>query len=346
MGKSRFYILAFAMALMFAGRAEARLFGLVVSESAVIEFGEDLEAAIDRAVRVGQGTLLYEINPETGEARFIGDTGYSFCVGMDFHPITQELYAVCSPEIVPRDVETRLVDDFVLIKIDVNTGQATEVGPTGIVPGEIGLITDISFRPDGVLFGHGQDKGGLILGTFNLNTGEFTLIGPEETEVRPGGLAFLSDGRLFSADTTLGVLKAMDFFTPTVLMHLRDQAAGGADFIADLKLQLNENQVPFVTSMDTNPADNMLYGYLFDQGGDRAIISQKVLEQPYIALIDPDTGIVDFRAPTLDNVTAIAFLGQQTSIPTMGEWGLIILATSLFIGSLLVMRRRQSRSAA
>lgn len=345
MGNSKFYLIAFVIALMFAGSAEARLFGLVFDQRQVIDFGADAEDAAERVGPEEQGTLLYEINPETGEASFIGDTGYPLCIGMDFHPFTQELYAVCTPEVIQKGAETRLIDDFVLIKIDIRTAHATEVGPTGIVPGEIGEITDISFRSDGVLFGHGRANGGLILGTFNLNTGEFALIGTEDTEVRPGGLGFLSDGRLFSADTTFNVKNVIDFDTPTVLMHLRGQTAGEADFITDLKLQLNEEQVPFVTSLDTNPADNQLYGYLFDRNTGRPTLSQKALEQPYIAVIDPDTGIVDFRAPTIENVTAIAFLEIPTNIPTMGEWGLIILATSLFFGSLLVMRRRQRRSA-
>jgi hypothetical protein len=335
MQKARFYLLSFAITLLFASSADAKLFGLVSQRGTSVASGLGAGDSSSRAVVGANETSLYEIDPDTGQATLIGGTGFFLCTGMDFHPVTRVLYAVCAPDNIFKSVQTVLQPDFYLVRIDIRTGAATPIGITGVLPSGLGPIADISFRSDGTLFGT-AGKGTITLGTFDLKTGLFTQIGPAVVDAQAGGLAFSPSDVLYSADTSFDASK--------VLLQMLDQATGGANFIANLNLQLNQDQFPDVTSMDTNPADGLLYAYLFDQSLHVVFSSdtstQKSLETPEIVTIDPKTGDVEFRASTIDGVTAIAFLDEARNIPTMGEWDLIILAACLLLGSMLVLRRR------
>jgi hypothetical protein len=128
---------------------------------------------------------------------------------------------------------------------------------------------------------------------------------------------------------------------------MRNQATGGANLIANLNLSLKENQTPFLTSMDLNPADGQIYAYLFNQGKDLSLSNtsaQRALETPRIVTIDTKTGDVEFRVSTIELVSAITFVPvRNLNIPTLSEWGLIILALCMLMGSLAVLRRRAGK---
>jgi DNA-binding beta-propeller fold protein YncE len=328
----------------FSAGQEVELFGMVF-EGGTVEKSNAVDDNTNRIAAVIDGTVLYRIDPVTGQTIKIGETGMFQCTGMDFHPTTRELYAACyNRDVVLEEANTKLLaGDVYLVKINTMTGEAREIGPTGVVP-VFGAraITDLSFRSDGTLLGHAQAEGGSILGTIDLRTGEFTQIGVFEAEIMPGGLAFSADGRLYSADT----------YTDTWIaaIHMRDQSTGDGSAPTNLNLALEEGQSPLVTSMDLNPADEMIYGYLLDQGVRRSaeLNSQRLLEMSYIVVIDPATGNVDFRTPIEETVYAIAFRPALTvsNIPTMGEWGLIALSGLMLAGAVLVLRRRYRSSTA
>jgi len=149
------------------------------------------------AIKVRE-TGLYSIDPITGAATKIGPvTGYTECTGLDFEPVTNDPFAVClrlEMDDEPGE-EVKLVpkqDEAVLVKLDILTGEVTEVMPLNMIGEKSGRVTDISFRPDGVLFAHvndvigGEDEMAMAmpmvstnyLGTIDTQTGQLSLIGP------------------------------------------------------------------------------------------------------------------------------------------------------------------------
>src|SRR5687768_2882423 len=69
---------------------------------------------------------LYQIDPTTGGSALIGSTGFERVGGIDFDPLTGQLYGFGE-----RDDGS---DEQVLITIDPTTGAGTEVGPTNTGP--------------------------------------------------------------------------------------------------------------------------------------------------------------------------------------------------------------------
>jgi hypothetical protein len=179
----------------------------------------------------GQGVpLVYTVNPVTGAATLIGDTGLGFSAisSMDFsaggilyasvnivgdggtggdHLAVINAatgvatligpYGVCTSSCSLEGVEAIAFDPFgtlygatasgpappALYTINTSTGQATLVANITAVPGTLGGgISAMSFGCDGTLYvgtarlGPGSTDGGR-LGTLNVVTGAFTLIG-------------------------------------------------------------------------------------------------------------------------------------------------------------------------
>ncbi len=138
-------------------------------------------------------SILYMIDPDTGIPLEIGPiTGYTQCAGLDIHPDTEEFFAVC--DLNERMTETMDTNNGefgpVLLKLDMATGEGTEVGPLGDF-GTGDFISDISFRSDGALFAHingnffgaaGDASSRTVnansLGIINTDTGNLTILGP------------------------------------------------------------------------------------------------------------------------------------------------------------------------
>ena len=104
------------------------LYGLVTPVGERVERGEDEDIQ----------SVLYKIDPETGAGTQIGGTGFTQCLGLDFEPVTNELFAVCR-RIVDEDENESLGETssrvnpeairYVLVIIDRTTGVAEEIGP-------------------------------------------------------------------------------------------------------------------------------------------------------------------------------------------------------------------------
>ncbi|MGH7851351.1 MAG: IPTL-CTERM sorting domain-containing protein [Thermodesulfobacteriota bacterium] len=61
----------------------------------------------------------------------------------------------------------------------------------------------------------------------------------------------------------------------------------------------------------------------------------------YLVTIDTSTGLVTNVGETVEGLEAIAFLNPRVSnIPTMSEYGMIVLVVVLMAGAIFVLRRR------
>jgi hypothetical protein len=133
----------------------------------------------------GAGTNIADLmilDPLTGEVEeVIGSIGYT-CTGLAFSP-DGSLYGVTGNQ--------DPLCNWCLISIDPLTGAGTEVG------GIEGLMDDISFSPQGALFG--WYKGGDRLAWINQTTTFSILVGPSDLTTFGNGLAFAPNGTLYLA---------------------------------------------------------------------------------------------------------------------------------------------------
>jgi hypothetical protein len=120
----------------------------------------------------GVSAVLYRIDPNAGASTAIGPVAVGATpvsiTGLAFHPVTHGLFAVTGSQ---NSLSGHL------LMIDPNSGAATDIGSLGIsntnCGGVAGIVGDITFRADGVLFGAGPCGPGVKgnLYTINLTTG-------------------------------------------------------------------------------------------------------------------------------------------------------------------------------
>ena len=196
-------IVVLAVLLIFSGTARAELYGVAHEEN-------DIKAETNTPRINGFGaSSLYSIDPDTGNAVLIGPTGFYFCRGLDFHPVTNVLYAACFDQ----------VDQQVLIIIDIETGVGTEVAP--IFPD--GILDDMSFRSDGTLFASFRSKPGIFIETIDTNTGAVNFLGFTGLFGAGNGIGFDQFNELFLAQTDM---------IPS--LYLLNQSSGLASLVTDL----------------------------------------------------------------------------------------------------------------
>jgi hypothetical protein len=294
-------IVVLAALVIFSGAARAELYG-VAHEGEI----HRADTNTPRINGIGESSL-YLIDPETGAATLIGPTGFYLCRGLDFQPITNVLYAVCSNDLSFE----------VLITIDVESGQGTEIGP--IIAN--GFLQDLSFRSDGTLYGYFRAKGSNFLSTININTAETNFIGNSGLFGEGNGIGFDQFNELFLAQTDV---------IPS--LYLLNQSSGLASLVTDLTLPPLDEGFTIINSLDLNPETGVMFGSLDIQ----------LLEyEHYLVTIDTSTGVVTNVGETVEGLEAIAFLNPRVSnIPTMSEYGMIVLAIVLMAGAIFVLRRR------
>jgi len=197
-----------------------------------------------------------------------------------------------------------------LYTLNKNTGVATLIGPLNEPSGK----PDMAFRSDGTLFTYTTSNG--YLGTVNLTTGLMTLIG--DTLVSPWdiGLTFDSSGTLIMTDGDT--------------VYTVDTSTGVATSIASM------SPVPYDSNMMTTHPDTGVI-YLGDSDNSSTFL---------LYTLNTSTGALTLLGtnPT-PNMCAIAFgdhSGPSTSIPTMSEWGMIIMSLILAGSAFWMMRRRQA----
>jgi len=221
---------------------------------------------------------LYSIDPNTGAAILIGSIGFKSCSGIAIHPNTGEMFGACNTS------EGRGKKVSVLVSIDTLIGAGTLIGQTGIENDPISAndISDLSFRPDGTLFGYAPSNGPFdLLVTIDTNTGAATLIGPTEFFLFGNGIAWSPADILFHADDTdLSTVNPTD---------------GTLTFVASLTFPDDTDRI---SGMDFQPVTNILYG---SAGLDRS-------PGPNLVTIDTSSGVVKIVGNTgLDGLTGLAF---------------------------------------
>jgi Ca2+-binding RTX toxin-like protein len=145
----------------------------------------------------GSSANLYVLNPASGAVlQTIGPIGFAV-TGLAIDPITGTLYGVTGRE----------NDDPVLITIDKATGAGTLVGDLN--PANDNAVADITFTPDGTLFGWLQGPDDLV--TINKATGLATVVGDSGLDTRGSGIASNAAGTLFFAgEDDNGPLRTVD----------------------------------------------------------------------------------------------------------------------------------------
>lgn len=300
-------IVILAVLVIFSGAARAELFGLTVE-------GTERSADTNTPRINGFGASnLYSIDPDTGNAVLIGPTGFYFCRGLDFHPFTNVLYAVCSNDLSFE----------VLITIDVQTGIGTLVGPLS----DEGILQDLSFSGNGTLYGYFRAKGSNFLAIIDIDTGEVTFIGNSGLSGEGNGIGFDQFNELFLAQT--------DMIIPS--LYLLNQSSGLASLVTDLTLPPLDEGFPVINSLDLNPESKVMFG---------SLDVQDFAYEHYLVTINTETGEVTNVGETVEGLEAIAFLNPRVSnIPTMSEYGMAAVGLSLLSIAIFALYRRKKAAA-
>ena len=309
MSKIIHFIVVIAVLVISAGAARAELYGLANEEVAGL-------TQTNTARIISGESSLYLIDPDTGAATLIGPTGFFFCEALDFHPITNVLYAGCYNDIEASGTE------LVLVTIDVRTGKGTEIGPLNAN----GILQDFSFDGHGTLFAYFVAKPGNFLATIDLDTGEASEIGSSGLFGAGNGIGFGQQNELFLAQTDM---------IPS--LYLLNQSSGLAGLVTDLTVLPLAQGVPVINSLDLNPETNVMFGSL-----DIVQFSYN----NFLITIDTSTGLVTDVGETVEGLKAIAFINPRLSnIPTMSEYGMAAVGLSLLSIAVFVLYRRKKVAA-
>lgn len=228
---------------------------------------------------------LLALDPTNGDGitiATISGSGAHRVTGLEF---SEEgiLYAVGEDE---NDVSSLMI-------INCYTAWAFIVGPTGI--GSNQSITDISFDSNGVLWAYLETGSGNPtdqVGTIDLDTGAFTLVGDTGINDSGNGLSFTLSDELYHAGK--------------VNLSLIDQITGAGTTVAPLDFDPPADTNPRIHAMDVRPANGIMFGSLNDKASGSGATPEN-----YLVTINLITGYVSFlamppeRAP--DNLSGISF---------------------------------------
>lgn len=255
----------------------------------------------------GAGSTLVELSPATGAViQTIGPVGYAVN-GMTYDATTGTFYATTSNH------DATFADG--LITINMTTGAGTPVG-TGA-----GQYVNVpSANSVGQLYGWTEAADDPVL--WNKAAGTVTVIGESGIGTWEQSLAFDNndvmyflngDENLYTINTTTGAATLVGAVTGVTTGY-----AHHGDF---------------------NPATNQLYA--INQTNDSGTPNPRAL---YV--IDITTQSVVATLPTVDNLHTLAFTdaapaAAPTSIPTLSEWGMILLSSLLALGTIITLRHKR-----
>jgi DNA-binding beta-propeller fold protein YncE len=156
------------------------------------------------------GSVLYDIDPQTGTATDPRATGQQFLVGIEFDE-NQQLYGLSN--------SASPVHPNTLFRIDPDTGASQVIGFTGLQ----GLTEgDLAFdHSTNRLYGlyDLRDTGERKLFTLDTETGQASVL-PGTLSGDPSAAAFSLDGTLYALDTALQRLLTVDKTTGNVMTSL------------------------------------------------------------------------------------------------------------------------------
>jgi hypothetical protein len=254
----------------------------------------------------GAASTLVELDPATGAViQTIGSVGYAVN-GLTYDATTSTLYATTSTK------DATFPDG--LITINMTTGAGAPVGT-----GAGQLVNVPSANSSGQLYGWTEESDQPVL--WNKAAGTITVIGggtnsAEQSLAFDNGdvLYFLNyDENLYTINTTTGA--------------------------ATLVGPVSGITTGYAHHGDFNPATNQLYA--INETNDSSTPNPRAL---YV--IDITTRNVVATLPTVDNLHTLAFTGPAapvpaaTSIPTLSEWGMILLSGLLALGTIFTLRRK------
>lgn len=282
-----------------------------VTLSMVLSMGalQALAATLYGTIGAGGGaSTLVTIDPTSGAlVSTIGSVGYAVN-GMTVDPTTGTLYATTSNR------DATFPDG--LITINTTTGAGTPVG-TGA-----GQYVNVpSANSSGQLFGWTEDSDDLVL--WNKTAGTVTVPGDSTMNTYEGGMAFDNNNvlyylngneNLYTINTSTGVGTSVGSVTGVT--------------------------TGYAHHMTINPENGLMYA--ISQTNDSGTPNPRS-----IYTIDIATLAVVSTLPTVDNLHTIAFVRSAqvstapTAIPTLSEWGMIILSSLIAIGAILTLRRQR-----
>ena len=250
---------------------------------------------------------LYSINPSTGAATLIGNTGFRLVGGIDFDS-SGVMYGV-GEQYIPGGPPFN--GPLQLITISKYTGIGTVVGNLGVTK----TFQDISFRnSDGQLFAYASGE----LYTINKTSGAASFVGlTGEVEIG-GGLEFTSGDTLLKTGFDHAFSLNQSNGSGTNLVQLGYPAFPPGD-------------TPNVTGMDY---DHQFTGSLF------AVVHNDATDfsTTYLATIDIGTGVITKIGDSVIGLTAI------TAIPEPSTFGVVAGVALMGIGTLGRNRRKKAVS--
>ena len=227
-------------------------------------------------------SLLYQIDPATGNPTLVGPIGFERVSAMDF--VGDATNATFGGTLFATGERQDFTDENVLLTIDPCTGLGTEVAPTNILAVTNEVEPGMSMRSsDGTLFAVFEFQD--VLGTIDTTTGLAAVIGPIFAGGRGHGLAFSGNETLFHADDTQ--LSTLDPGTGL--------ATPVMDFIFVAPADLN----PRFNALDFQLDTGILFGSLNDGSGGAP--------ENHLATIDTTTADITFIGQTQDGLDALAF---------------------------------------
>lgn len=292
--------------------------------SATIAESQILYGAATGQTSGNRPSSLYMLNPDTGAATLIGPIGFNGVTGLEFLP-DGRLIASANAD---ND------DDFIAVLIEINrdTGAGSLIGILGNdnIENECARMPDIAYDSNrGQLFGYSDfcfgDTEGLNL--INPNNADVNFIGPSGFEDGGNALAVRrTDSTIFGTPIDADGLITLN----------RNTGAGTV-------IPASAGNVPnAINAMDFNPQSGVLFGSFKDFDD---IIGNGESES-YLVTINTDNGVFTVVGQTVLGLDAIVFFddGQLISnVPTLSEYGLIITAILLLIGSVLFLQRKRKQ---
>jgi exosortase sorting signal-containing protein len=308
-------------------------------------------------------SYLYTIDPLSGELHMIGDTGLNNCRGLDFAP-DGRLMTFCELRdeegITPKGLEPVA---GVAAELNTANGRAFWAVPHGVSSS----MSDVAIREDGAMFSIENVDSVNLHTHVDENDFQAMFIGEMGLEALDHGMAFwgadelkvaanVNGPELYDIDTDTGGAQLVG------LLGFPDSVVAAANTLSTREIMIEEIQfgsmdkveiVPLQTGLVTtkaairefNEADADFAVLMFKAGAEaenKGLINGPI-SWAVIGLMDSDTLRVDYIVEILGeaDVRAIAVKKREPNpIPTMSEWGLIIMAGVLGIIGLLAARRR------
>jgi hypothetical protein len=218
-------------------------------------------------------TNLYLVNPANGAVlQTLGPVGFGV-TGLAVDPATGTLYGVTGG----NDAN----NPGFLITVNKTTGAGTVVGD--LFADSTSPVADITFTPDGTLYGWSENTDDLV--TINKATGAATVVGESGTSTSGSGLASNAAGVLyFAGSRDDGPLRTVD------------RTTGALTTVTTMDGTTNRQ----LAALAFDAAGTLFGARLTDAGG----TSPRPAD---LVTIDPATGAVTSRGPSVDRFDAIAF---------------------------------------